>query len=578
MTAVAAPDVRVESGLEGRLDRAGNPLRLTNGFLPFQWEGVQHIAAMDRAAYMRWDTGTGKTLAAEAAILLKRQEGFQLTLYVVRPNHLEGARRKLRQHTGIEAHMLTGTAKQRQRVFLEVDDAVYEREQPVLIFNPEKLSTDTENFKELIEGRSVLLILDEAQKRFGNRATKLYRNACEVLYTSKTDRGIHYPRGGYERPSHMFAVALSATPITKSPDNLFNTVRLIYPGLLGSVQDFNNKYAGPRNRWNEVVYWKNLDLLAEEVAPIVHQASKSDPEIAAQFPEVMEETAFCAMDDATSRLYERLQREYSNIGAASLLSYDEVLAAINCLQQLVSNPKAVLHSAMERDAYELELERFLEEPRKAAEIREFEKKHKRGSDVALKLRALVDNDFAFTDGNKKGEATNGKLVVLREYLEEHDGKAVVFCSEVVMQEIISQWLTTWGVRHVLYRGGMTPKSGQWAIDHFRTDPDCKVFLSTDAGQDSIDLPEASLTIHYDYPMDWSWSAWLQRGNRQHRIDSEQDSVRVVTLTVPGTVEDRKAEVVAKKKGYHDAIFDGAEAPEEEMEPTDYLYVLTGQES
>jgi SNF2 family DNA or RNA helicase len=548
---------------------------------PFQREGVEFLRAQERAMYARWDTGTGKTVLAESAILLKREEGFDLTLYVVRPNHLEGARRKLRDHTGIEGHLLTGDKTRRTRTFLAADDAVVEGDQPVLIFNPEKFATDTEMFAELIEGRSVLLILDEAQKRYGNRLTKLYRATCEALYRSKTDRGIHYPRAGYERASRMFGLALSATPITKSPENLFNTVRLLYPGFLGSVNDFNNRYAGPRNQWGEVIYWRNLDRLAEAVAPIVHQVSKEDPEVKAQFPAVMEETVFCDMDAPTERLYRTLQREYSNVGALSMLDFDEILAAIGCLQMIVSNPRAVLHSAKEREAYEEELEAFAERMEddgvgvrdKARALREFEKRYRRGSEVALKLRELVGNDAAFTDHDKKGEATNGKLVALREFLEEHDGKAVVFCTEVVIQGLIAEWLAEWGIPYVHYNGAMSAKNRQDAIDAFRTREDIRVFLSTDAGQDSIDLPEASLTIHYDWP--WSWAEVQQRQNRQHRIDSEQESVRVVTLAVPATVEDRKAEIVAKKRGYHQAIFEGATAEPDDMTQDDYLYVLTG---
>lgn len=549
---------------------------------PFQREGLQHIASQERMAYMQWSTGTGKTVAAEGTILLKRAEGFDLTLYVVRPNHLEGARRKLLWHTGIEGVVLEGTPAKRIDILDAVGNAAARGEQPVLIMNPEKFSADRDLLTLLVAGRRVLLLFDEAQKRFGNRKTKTYRDACEVLYTAKTEGGIHYPRKGYERPKQIFGVALSATPITRSPDNLFNTVRLLHPGYLGSVNDFNNRYVAWRNQWGQPVEWKNLDDLAARVAPLVHQADKEkDPEIAAQFPAVTEETVFCDMDDRTAYLYGMLQQEYRNIGLASMLSYDEVLAAIGCLQMIVSNPRAVLASAKEREEYEGDLEAFIEyledegvgRRERANDLKEFERLYRRGSEVAMKLRAKIADDSYFADG-KKGVETNGKLVVLREYLEEHDGKAVVFTTETRMLDLISEWLDRWEIEHVCYHGALSAKARTAAIDTFREDPEVKVFLSTDAGQDSIDLPEADLTIHYDWP--WSWAEVQQRQNRQHRIDSQKDSVRVITLTVPGTVEDRKAEIVARKHGYHEAIFEGAAFEPGEEEQLDYLYVLTGQ--
>lgn len=576
-------NVKINSGLEGRLDRNGKPLKLINGFMPFQWEGVQFLAAQERAAYLRWDTGTGKTVAAEAAILMKRQEGYDLTLYVVKPNNLVSALRKLEEHTGIVGYVLDGTPKQREKIFIQVDDDVVEGKQPVLILNAEKFSVDSDYLIELVTDRSVLLILDEAAK-FGNRKTKLYRNTCKVFFKSKTEKGVFYPRSGYERTSKLFSVALSATPITKSPDNLFNTVRLLYPGYLGSIHEFNNMYAGPRDKWGEVIYWRNLDHLAAKMAPLVHQASKHDPEIAAQFPEIMPpETIFCYMDKNAEKLYNVLQKEYSNIGVLSMLSFDEILAAIGCFQMIASNPRAVLVSAQLREDYERELEAFeeyLDEDmiygqQRKADLKDFERRYKKGSEVALKLRTLVGSDALFTDSDAKGECVNGKLVALREFLDEHDGKAVVFTTEKVMQDLVAEWLDKWEITYVAYHGALTQKQRTAALDDFRSNEDIRIFLSTDAGQDSIDLPEASLTIHYDWP--WSWAGVKQRENRQHRIDSEQDSVRIITLTVPATVEDRKAEIVEKKYGYHRAIFEGQDIETEEPTREDWLYVLTGEE-
>jgi len=574
--------IKINSGLEGRLDRNGEPLHLINGFMPFQWEGVEFLVSQNRAAYLRWDTGTGKTVAAEAAILIKRQEGFDLTLYVVKPNNLTTAQRKLKQHTGIDGYILSGTPKQREAILIKVDDDIYDGKQPVLILNAEKFGTDTDYFIELVTDRAILLVLDEAAK-WGNRATKLYRATCKVFYTAKTKNDIFYPQRGYERASKMFSLALSATPLTKSPENLFNTVRLICPGLLGSITHFNNMYAGPRDQYNQVMYWRNLDHMTATVSPILHQVFKEgNHEVEAQFPETLEDTIFCTMDRNAEMLYSALQTEYSNVGKLSILSFDEILAAIGCLQMIASNPRAVLVSAMLREDYERELEAFgdyldqegIYGTQRKADVKEFERRYKRGSEVALKLRALIGNDAIFTDRDKKGNCSNGKLIQLKEFLDEHEGKAVVFTTEKVMQDLVAEWLTEWGIPHVVYHGALTQKNRVEAIDNFRQDEKIRVFLSTDAGQDSIDLPEASLTIHYDWP--WSWSGVKQRENRQHRIDSEQDVVRVVTLTVPATVEDRKAEIVAKKQSYHRTIFEGAEEPEE-VAKEDWIWVLTGEQ-
>jgi SNF2 family DNA or RNA helicase len=374
---------------------------------------------------------------------------------------------------------------------------------------------------------------------------------------------------------------MSATPIVSSPENVFNCYRFMDSSIFGSINDWNNQFAGPRDRFGNIKYYRNLDVMRQKVMPVTHQADKkTDPDIAAQFPVSMPpETIFCDLDPKTAVLYDILQQEYRNIGKLSILSFNEVLAAIGTFQMLCSNPRSVLKSAQLREEYERtldELEDWMVDegltPREKGLVRrEFEKTYKEGSEVALKLRNLVGDDSKFTDEDGKGNCIVSKMLTLRELIDEHDGKCIVFTSmHYTLQPLISQWLTKWDISHVCY-----PFSGQEGIDAWRDDPNIKVFLSTDAGADSIDLPESDLTIHYDLP--WTYAAVTQRENRQHRIDSTMDTVRTITLAVPGTVEDRKAEIIEKKRTYHETLY-GGPTIEDHLEPSeaDYLFVLTGE--
>ena len=197
--------------------------------------------------------------------------------------------------------------------------------------------------------------------------------------------------------------------------------------------------------------------------------------------------------------------------------------------------------------------------------------------MALKLRALINDDAKFTDEDKSGNCTVSKMIELRERIEQHDDKVIVFTTmNDTLLPLISEWFDKWGIKHVKYHGGITGHANKQAvIDEFRSNPDVKVFLSTDAGSDSIDLPEATLTVHYDLP--WTQAKITQRENRQDRIDSTKDAVQVVTLAVPFTVEDRKQEILATKQGYHDKLFSGdiSEAAEATAK-SDFLYILTGK--
>lgn len=580
----AEPGVTVNSSLEGTI----------GGFLPFQARGLNFMKATDRCVYYQWSTGTGKTLAAEGTILLKKKEGygaaknegFDLCLYVVKPNNLVNSQRKLKDHTGIEATILSGTPKKRETIFAEIAAAMVKGEQPILIFNAEKFREDTELFKVLVEDHKVLVLIDEIPTKYANRSTALYKATAEVLYTSsitpkdgkQAGKKIFYPRVGFDRPSEVFFAAMSATPIQNSPEDFFNTIRLMDASVFGSINDFNNLFVGSRDRWHNIESWRNLDLMGAMASHIVHQVDKNaDPEISSQFPtKLPPETVYCDLDPATARLYSRLQKEYENISKGSMLDFDEILAAIGTFQMLCSNPRSVLISAQHREVYEAKLAAFIDTGASDEEIKEFENKFTKGSFVALKLRGLVNDDSKFTDEDAKGECIVSKMIELRDWIENHDDKVIVFSTmNETLLPLIGEWFDKWGITYVSYHGGITGHANKQAvIDEFRTNPDVKVFLSTDAGSDSIDLPEATLTIHYDMP--WTKAKVVQRENRQDRIDSVKESVQAITLLCPFTVEDRKEEIVMIKGGYQDAVFNGDITEMSEIAKSDFLYILTGQ--
>lgn len=592
------PGVEVNSKLDGRLDRNGKPLKLVGGFLKFQAQGVNFAKHCERAVYYAWSTGTGKTLAAEGNILWRRSngygpnkdEGYDLVLYCNKPGNLFNAKYKLKEHTDLDSRVLIGTPAKRKQIFAETAAAMQRGEQPILILNAEKFREDTEFFKLLVENKRVLVIFDEMPTKFANRSTALYRAAAEVFYTSFTvsnqgkskGKTIFYPQAGKDRPAEVFYVAMSATPIRNSPEDFFNSVRFMDSRIFGSIDNFNNLFVAKRDPWGTVVRWKNLDLMGAMAAHIVHMADKeTNPEIKAQFPaKLPDETVWCDLDPATEKLYSKLQDEYANIGYG-MLDFDDILAAIAVLQMIVDNPRAVLVSAEKYERYLNDRKAFIasfgdDDPKAlATALVEFDKKNRDGSEVAMKFRRAVNNDALFTDKNKKGECVVSKLLSLRDEIESHDDKVIVFSDKNdTLLPFIAEWFDQWGITYVTYHGGLSPKGKQEAQDKFRNDPSVKVFLSTDAGQDSIDLPEASLTIHYNDP--WTNATKVQRGNRQDRIDSDKDVVQEKSLYTPGTVEDRRAEIIMTKKGYQNEVNGEIAEQSQKMNKRDFYYMLTGR--
>lgn len=558
----------INSDMEGTID----------GFLPYQIQAV-NFAKDSKACIFNHSTGTGKSIVANGVLewhMLKKD--IDLCIYVVKSHNKINTQRSIKKFLGYDSHIAEGTPKKREKIYKEVD---YEINNgiSILITNYEKFRNDKKHFINLIEGRRLLIIFDEMPTKLKNRGTSLYQSVTECLYKSfrkvaggKRGRTIYFPRKGAERALQMHSVMLSATPIENSPEDFFNCCRLMDPSVYGSINDFNNRFVAGRDQWGKITHWKNIDLMGAMAAHIVHQVDKNDPDIAAQFPQVIEDTIYIDLSPQDQKLYDTLADEYKKISqqSGSILDDTEILAAINVLQMICNNSRSVLESAKKREKYYEKIDE-LEGDQKAIESLQIE-----GSEVALKLREMIDHDGSFLDSDRNGNLHCNKLLALKDILENHNGKAIIFTRmNETLIPIISEHLKYWGISHTTYHGKQSSKTKQFSEDRFKNDDECMVFLSSDAGSDSINLEMADLVIHYDLP--WTWAKLIQRQNRAHRVTSKTEKVKFLTFLVADTVEDRAMEILEQKKKFHEDMMKGEIAEQSiNLRKSDLIYILTGE--
>lgn len=551
------------------------------GLLPFQVQGI-NFAKMQKATVFNWSTGTGKSCGACALTKYHQEhENFDLCLYVVKAHYKIGTQRALESLTDLNGIIVRGTPKQRDKAYLDIWQQMKIGERPILVMNYETFRNDKEALIMLVEGQRVFCIFDEMPNKLKHRKTSTYRALVETLYTSfsvyKNER-IYRPQKGSERPSELRTLMLSATPIENSPDDWYSCVSILSPEIYGTVGSFHKRFVVRKNRWHAPVAWRDEDLIGAMAAHITHQVDKSDPDIAKQFPKIMPpETLFVDLDEKDQKIYDALADEYEKMIAKdeSMLRDTELLGAINVLQMICSNPLSVLTSANKFESYSALRDDYMiaKQPNKTA-LQAWESKHKVGSEVAYKLVQKVG--ASRFDDMSGLEIRCSKLQALRDCLEEHRGKAVVFTRmNASLLPLISKHLSDWNIKHVAFHGELSEKRKQAAQDAFKSDPDIKVFLSSDSGSDSINLEEADMVIHYDRP--YKWATMVQRENRAHRLTSKHESVRFITLMVPNSVEDRMAEIVKRKQQYHQSVFKGEIAEQATaMRRDDLLYILTGK--
>ncbi len=104
-----------------------------------------------------------------------------------------------------------------------------------------------------------------------------------------------------------------------------------------------------------------------------------------------------------------------------------------------------------------------------------------------------------------------------------------------MQAMAAEVCERLGVGHVRLHGGVPSGARGRLIDQFREDPECRVFLSTDAGGVGLNLQAASHVVNLDLP--WNPAVLAQRIARVHRL-GQREAVNVVLLVSEGSFEER----------------------------------------
>ena len=102
-------------------------------------------------------------------------------------------------------------------------------------------------------------------------------------------------------------------------------------------------------------------------------------------------------------------------------------------------------------------------------------------------------------------------------------------------------------------GAMNDQQRVKAINTFQDDPDCKIFLSTEAGGLGVNLQCASHVIIFE--PHWNPARLQQRIGRLHRI-GQKDTVTCINLIVEDSIEERILRVVADKTDLFRKVVDG----------------------
>jgi hypothetical protein len=121
-----------------------------------------------------------------------------------------------------------------------------------------------------------------------------------------------------------------------------------------------------------------------------------------------------------------------------------------------------------------------------------------------------------------------------------------------MTYLAGEELRKLGVGFVSLHGGVPSRQRGGLIEKFRDDPECKVFLSTDAGGVGLNLQAASAVVNFEPP--WNPARLEQRIGRVHRVGQSRP-VHVIHMLTPDSIEERVWETLRLKKSLFAGVFD-----------------------
>jgi superfamily II DNA or RNA helicase len=168
------------------------------------------------------------------------------------------------------------------------------------------------------------------------------------------------------------------------------------------------------------------------------------------------------------------------------------------------------------------------------------------------MRMAADNTYLVDKMTVHGPKIDELEELLSEIVVEGGEKAVIFSQWLRMTELVEHILKRNKIGYAHLNGSIPSRERKGLISRFRDDPDCRVFLSTDAGGVGLNLQSGSVVINMDIP--WNPAVLEQRIGRVHRL-GQHKTVRVVNFISSASIEERILDLLKFKRSLFAGVLD-----------------------
>ncbi len=297
------------------------------------------------------------------------------------------------------------------------------------------------------------------------------------------------------------SLVITGTPIENRLIDLYSVMNFVNPELLAPLWEFSMQHCYfDKSKKNRITGYFNLQSLKEKLDTVVIRRQKKD--VMTQLPELTEITIPIELTQEQSEMHAGFAQALTMyINKKHKTIYD-----MQRIFQLLTSMRMVCDST-----YLIDKE----------------------SNISPKLKELEEILLEKLDiiGQKR--------------------KIIIFSEWKTMLHLIENFLKSKNIGYVRLSGEVAVKNRGKLISEFADNPDCLVFLSTEAGGAGLNLQMADTVINFELP--WNPAKKNQRIGRIHRIGQKSQNLTVFNLVSLNSIEERIASGIVVKEALFDAV-------------------------
>lgn len=471
------------------------------GLYPFQAR-LSAAAILKRDALAVVDAGLGKThLALATAGWLLDEGQIDHALFICERNKLDEWADDFGHFTSVTPNVFHGPRREMTDDPVLLSTYATFRDWLVEKNKADRRAVYPGEGIEFYRGKRVMFVFDEVALLGGSRTSQTFQ-AFKLAVDEWDD---------------VRSLGLTATPMTRCPENFYNLSLIISPGLLGTLKSFRDRYVVKLNRWEQPSQFAHLEELEQRLAPIMLRKRKTDEDVKHQFPAVSEKFVSVKLHQRHAEAYRSFDRFISHEVPES-----DQLPGFRALNAFVCHPRAVLNS---------------------------------GWKWALEWAESYGFDRLEKMPSYKSESVIGYVQSVID--QEGQPGVIVFAHSVTALRCLAHDIESLRgqdrFEFVQFHGGQTEAANRAAKEAFR-EGRTQVMLASSKAERGVNLPEAHYIVNYDAPS--SHASYVQRLNRGSRIGSNVGgTLTVKTFVAPDTIEAATIRLWQRRNEWSDQLQD-----------------------